>query len=207
LSQLEQELAATVQQLEAEEAATATRAERAADPALAAAARAAAVQQQAAPPPAAPAEVATLASLPPEVITPILVLGLDVAVKRLALYLADEKTSERYALSADERKLMVEVWLPAVRHYSSLISVHPLALGIAGTISVYGMKALPEGGLEAVLGGTGQGPAPRAPSSTAELLQPAPAPTTPQADPVLEAARQHAAALELERAKKAGAVQ
>lgn len=136
---LESALQQEVARVTAEEQATASRAEKAGDAA-------------AAPKPddsEARKALATLAALPPEVVTPILVAALDVLMVRVA--------DEKWRLSSDERQLMIEVWTPAVRHYMPSISVHPLTLAIAGTGLVYGMKTLPPGALGNLLGGGAQG--------------------------------------------------
>jgi hypothetical protein len=140
---------------------------------------------------------ATLAALPPEVLTTVLVSVIAVAGTRVASLLGAEHP-ERFKLEADDRALLHESWLPAVRHYSAGATVHPLVLGLAGTAIVFGMKALPPGGLESILqGGEAPQTAPGA-VSTAELVKPKP---EPKGDPVLELVRQQAA--ELSSSKKA----
>jgi hypothetical protein len=190
-------LEAEVRRLEAEEAASATPAERRAAETLNATAPGAAPATAAAAPSAA-ALTATLAALPPEVITPLVVLALDRVVRAGAAWLGDEQSAQRYACTAEERQFLVDAWLPAVRHYSQLVTVHPLALGLMGTAVVYGTKALPPGGLEAVLqGGDGGQPAPAAVSPAALVNAP-----KPSGDAVLELVRQQAAELETMRSKK-----
>lgn len=181
-------LADEVARLEREEAAAATKAEKAADPSL---------NQPTANVPAGGgadqvrAQVEALQALPPELATPILIAGLDLVGRRVALWAGGEEAGQRYALTKDERELLNEVWLPVVRHYLPQLAVHPLLAAGGVTALVYALKALPEGGLEAVLGGNGGAAAPRA-------AQPPPMPNDllkkqePTADAVLELARQKA---------------
>lgn len=221
----EAELAAAlndeVSSLQREEAANATKAERAADPTLALPAPAPAAPEAAGTANQARAAMGALTALPPELITPILIAALDLVGRRIAQWLGGEKAGERYALKADERELLNEVWLPVIKMYLPQLQVHPLLAAGGFTALIYGLKALPEGGLEAVLGGAGGVPVPRA---VAPPQQPQPAhvpvqkfepparpapPATPQQlvnppapDPVLALAQKKQAELKVKREAK-----
>lgn len=193
---LKSALEGEVSQLQAEEAAGATRAERAADPTL---------QPVPAAPPAAKrdaqATLDALSAIPPEVVTPILILALDLLVKRGVQAATNKETAQRFALTADERQQLGEVWLPVVKLYMPQLAIHPLIAAGGYTALVYALKALPEGGLDAVLGGFGGAAAPPAvspdvPSTTAELVNP----PVQNADAVLDMVRQQAD--ELKRQKE-----
>ena len=154
-----------VARVEAEESAGRSRVERAGDEAVT-------------PPPApAPAPGAAadtsdeaaavleqLEALPPELMTAILVVGLDLLVPRLASLAgaSDEKVA-RLALPEREQQNLVKVWTPAIKFYSPRLPAllkHPLALPVAMTGLIYGMKTLPPGAsLSQLLGGGARGSA------------------------------------------------
>lgn len=186
-------LAEEMRRMQSAEAAGATRAERAEDPTLIAPPQ----QPEAAPGAAAQAKamMQTLSALPPQVVTPILVLTLDLIVRRAALWKGGEAARDRYSLTDEERQMLVEVWTPVVALYMPQLNIHPLFAAGGFTTLVYALKseALSAGGLETLLlGGKGAQPDPRTPEpaptppvSTAELMAQQAAQSAP-ADSVLE---------------------
>lgn len=198
-SPLSDALTEEVKRIQVEESATATKAERLADPSIAppSPAPAAAAPTTAAKPNAA--EV--LQSLPPELVTPLLVMALDIVVRKVATWVSSEEAAARLALTADEHQQLAKVWAPIVAFYLPQLSVHPLVAAIGTTGLIYGLKALPEGGLEAALAGAAGGPAPQA-VSTASLVKPNGEPK-PAVDPVLALAEQQAEELKRQRERDA----
>lgn len=189
---LEAALKDEVSRLENVEAVTATKADRAADPTIP-------------PPPATKANqveasLQALQNLPPELATPMLVAMLDIAVRRIATWLGAK--GDKFALQPEEHEMLNRVWLPVVKFYLPQLGIHPLYAALGMTAGVYALKALPEGGLNAVLAGNGGAAASQAAPTPQQLVnKPAPPP-----DEVLRRAQEEARSRRTEREQKEAAV-
>lgn len=187
---LSEALAEEVRRVDAEETASATKAERAGD----AAAAPVPVQKfekpgtPAAPPEAPPNSERASAPVSPASPTPANTDVVDDAdlvsileqvgeneVAQLAIVLMDvvvtKRFGEKFALTEKERQRLQRAAIPVVRLYLPDIKVHPLTGFALVAAATYGVKTLPEGALAQALGGASKsapaGDTPAAPPAAA----------------------------------------
>lgn len=158
---LEAALAEEVRSVDAEETASATRAERAGEaartpPPVPGAAPGAEVD-------GADALLSVVESLGEEQIAGLAVVVMDVFVTKYA--------GAKYELTAAERAKIAVAAVPVIRLYLPNIKMHPVTALALTAGAVYGAKALPAGGIASLLGGVGS----TTPAGDTPPSEPAPA--------------------------------